>query len=327
MRGGHLQTLVPYFLPRIADPQTGVCHIFDTRDDDQIAVIDDQFESWQPGDRVVIAMHGLTGSHESGYMIRLRNELEFLNTRLFRVDMRGFGDSTFISKGHSNAGSHNDLEDVIREVITLCPQSPITIVAFSLGANIALQYLGSRALHIPENVDSAIAAAPPIDLPYCAWHLRRGLNRIYDRSFIRTLHAQLQLRRRKVPDLVDLDVLPMPRRLLQFDDQFTAVVCGYSGARDYYEQCSSAPLLTSIDIPTVILIAENDPVVPVSMFENWPASESINIVRTRSGGHLGYVGRSFGTGPRWLERKIAACIAQLPRTMADEHEQQTTIAR
>ena len=315
MRGGHLQTLVPYILPKTPDPQTGICHIIDTRDDDQIAVIDDQFEGWQDGERVVIAMHGLTGSHESGYMVRLRNEMEFLNTRIFRIDMRGFGDSTLISRGHCNAGCKDDLEDVIHEVIEMCPGSPVTIVAFSLGANIALHYLGMSGKQLPNNLDSAIVVAPPIDLNYCSWNLRRGLNRVYDQSFIRTLHSQLQLRRRKVPDLIDLDVLPLPRRLLQFDDEFTSIVCGYQGAKDYYEKCSSAPHLRAISIPTTILIAENDPVVPAGMFEKWPVSEQVQIQRTRSGGHLGYLGRSLGNGPRWLERRIAAWIQGLPKTL------------
>jgi len=310
-RGGHMQTIGPQFLPKPTDPETGTCHIVDLRDGDQLAVVDDRPDAWRPGDRIVIVLHGLSGSHRSHYIVRMRNHFNEQPIRTFRIDMRGFGDSSLISRGHCNAGCYEDLDDVVRWANTLCESSAITLVGFSLGGNVLLQYLGRSPGDVPGEVDSAFAIAPPIDLTMCAWNLRRGLNRIYDLSFVRSLHRQLHLRRRKVPDLMDVDLKKLPGRLLQFDDQYTSIICGYDGAKDYYEKCSAAPLLKNVKIPTRILVAENDPVVPIKMFDKWPTSDAISISRTRCGGHLGYIDRQLSTQGGWLDRCLGNWILEL----------------
>jgi predicted alpha/beta-fold hydrolase len=125
------------------------------------------------------------------------------------------------------------------------------------------------------------------------------------------------MRRRKVPGLVDLEIKPLPDRLLQFDDQFTALACGYCGAKEYYERCSSAPLLKNIEIPTRILVAEDDPVVPIEMFEQWSMSNSVEVIRTTSGGHLGYIDRKIDRHSRWLDRCLASWVSDLSRPAAN----------
>ena len=316
-RSGHLQTLGVILLPQLKDPGQGTCHIVELSDGDQIAVIEDEFPEWQEGDRIVVAMHGLTGSHASQYMIRIRNQMELAANKIFRIDMRGFGDSTFISKGHCSAGSYQDLGDVLAWILEQHPTSPITLVAFSLGANITLHYLGRDPDAVPRQVDSCFAVAPPIDLMHCSWNLRRGLNRIYDHSFIKSLHHQLRLRRQRVVDLKDRQVFPLPRRLLQFDDEYTSIICGYQGARDYYQQCSSAPVLKQIQVPTKLIVAMDDPVVPHSMFERCQLSSCIQLISTRYGGHLGYIGKPLAGKSRWLDQRLSEWIDQLPKGLTD----------
>ena len=311
LRGGHSQTIGPQFLrpPRQRGDHT--CHIVEMRDGDQLAVIEDRPAGWEPGQRTVIGLHGLSGSHQSRYLVRLAGQLVDAGIHVLRPDMRGFGDSTLISRGHCNAGAYSDLDDIVQWVRSEISEGPLTIVGFSLGANILLQYLARDPDWVPENVDSAFAVAPPVDLLHCAWNLRQGFNRVYDMSFVKSLHKQLHLRRRHVQGLLDIDIPRLPNRLLQFDDQYTAIVCGFNGAREYYAHCSSSGILHRIQVPTNILLAADDPLIPLDMFGNVKLSSCTQLLVTESGGHLGYVGKSESPEAGWLDQSLANWILQL----------------
>jgi hypothetical protein len=164
----------------------------------------------------------------------------------------------------------------------------------------------------PRSLDSAIAVAPPIDLVHCCRHLRSGLNRIYDWTFVRSLHALVQERRRKVPDLHDLPLRALPRRLREFDHEYTAPLIGYSGAMEYYAKASAAPYLAHIRRPTLIVTAADDPIIPVNMFSRYDMSPQVKLHVTEHGGHLGWVGVS-GVDPdrRWLDWRIVDWIMKL----------------
>lgn len=318
VRGGHLQTVIGAYVPwkKLYRPS----HLFvDTDDGDKVMMFDDQAADWRPGDRVVLLIHGLGGSHESGYIVRTAQKLGERGVRSFRKELRGFGVSSSVAKGHCHAGRGEDIAVCIEKIMELCPGSPITLVGYSMGANILLNLLGEVGEYAPPAVDSAIAVAPPIDLIHCAHNLRTGLNRLYDWSFMRTIRKLLQHRRRAVPDLIDRKVWPLPIRLREFDEHYVAPLIGYKGARDYYVDCSSAHKLPNVHVPTVIITAEDDPIVPVSMFHRHRMSPLIHLHITQSGGHLGYIAKK-GIDPDvfWLDWRVLEIIERLPRQSADD---------
>lgn len=309
----HVQTICPLFLPGPVSTRVPVKHIVPLADGDRLVIHDDQPRNWITGDRIAIFLHGLCGCHNSPYVRRIAMKLRRHGIRTIRVDLRGFGDSTLISQGSMHAGCSQDLRDIIDHVHhRLSPLSKVTIVGFSLGANITLKTLGEWGRSHPSFVDSAIAVSPPVDLLQCSLNLRRFGNRIYDAYFIRKLSQQLALRRRKVENLVDSGVNPIPNRLIHFDDQFVAPVSGFSGAMDYYAQCSSGPMLQEVDVPTVLVVAQDDPVVPFELFSQFRMSKSIELVSTRHGGHLGFLGANPRDPDRhWLDWRICSWIDRI----------------
>lgn len=310
--GGHLQTIVGAYYPwkkKYRPPHV----LVDTNDGDKVVMYDDHSPDWRPGERVVLLIHGLGGSHESGYMVRTAQKLHERGVRSFRKELRGFGSSYAIARGHCHAGRGEDIAVCVEKIIQLCPDSPITLIGYSMGANILLNLLGELGDLAPAQVDSAIAVAPPIDLPHCAHNLRQGLNRLYDWSFMRTLQRLLQQRRRVVKDFHDRRVRPLPNRLRDFDEQFVAPLIGFPSAHDYYVACSAAYKLPHITVPTMIISAEDDPIVPVDMFHRHAMSPSIALHTTRSGGHLGFIGRQ-GPDPDifWLDWRTIEIVQSLP---------------
>jgi hypothetical protein len=93
--------------------------------------------------------------------------------------------------------------------------------------------------------------------------------------------------------------------VLEFDDCYTAPVSGFQDAGDYYARCSARSLLKSIEVNTRILVAEDDPVVPIEIFSEVPVSEYVDLFKTRYGGHLGYLGvRGVDSDRRWMDWRI-----------------------
>ena len=96
-----------------------------------------------------------------------------------------------------------------------------------------------------------------------------------------------------------------------FDDRFTAPVNGFAGASDYYQQSSSKDQLGQITTPTTILIAEDDPVVPVHIFADVKLSATTTLLRTRHGGHLGYLSARLAQGDhRWMDWKVIELLLE-----------------
>ena len=304
MPTGHFQTIGAFLLPGKVPEYRAIKHTVPLPDGDRIVVHDDQPGRWITGDRIAILIHGLCGCHLSPYMRRTAEKLRRQGVRVFRVDMRGFGDSELISHSHLHGGCSPDLQTIVEFVRQLSPLSKVSLVGFSLGANIVLKALGEWGELVPREIDSAIAVSPPIDLIHCSWNLRQAGNRTYERYFMRRLRARLSRRRRLVKDLIDNGLNPLPDRLLDFDDQFVAPVFGFSGARDYYESCSAGPLLNDIRVPTIIVTSKDDPVVPFSMYDRFPMSSEIEMVATARGGHLGFISQS-GTGKTTFARSQA----------------------
>ena len=115
--------------------------------------------------------------------------------------------------------------------------------------------------------------------------------RSYDRYFARLLWKRLQERRRVAPDAATVVFQRRPRGIYEFDDVFTAPVCGFGTADNYYRQCSSLPLLSKIALPAMILAAEDDPLVLAQPLLDASLSSSTRLHLARHGGHLGFVSR------------------------------------
>src|SRR5712691_2475404 len=314
--GGHRQTLVGAFCPGALPAERAEIHRVNLDDGEAVAVHDDRPPEWFDGGPVAVLVHGLAGCHRSGYLVRIVVKLNARRVRTFRMDLRGTGAGAALAVKPYHGGCSDDLRAVVRFVEQLCPASPITLLGFSLGGNIVLKLLGEAPEEVPAAVVRAAAVNPPIDLEQSVVSLSRWSLRPYDKYFVRLLLRLLSDRQHLWPDAswgrfpTCPDLLArLPRRLFDFDDQYTAPAAGFRDAHDYYQRCSSEQFLSHIRVPTLLLTSRDDPLVPVSMFErqyrtnNLPPSIRLHIAE--GGGHLGYVARR-GDDPdeRWLDWRM-----------------------
>jgi predicted alpha/beta-fold hydrolase len=331
-RGGHTQTLAGVFLRGESFDERAVKHEVALEDGDRVVLHDDVPADWHGGGRVVLLIHGLAGCHTSPYMQRIARRLNARGMRTLRMDLRGCGAGVALARHSYHSGRSEDAAAALRRIEQLCPGSPVTLVGFSLGGNITLKLLGEAPDLVPTNLERALAVCPPVDLLECVGALRRGVNRLYDRYFTRLLLEQVVARQAVVRDVIVPPGWPgppqngslpdakgrlsaetgrtgvkhrRPRGIFEFDDQFTAPIAGFGTAENYYRQCSSAQFISAIRVPTLILAANNDPLVPGSAFGRLKFPPCVALHLTGDGGHLGFLARSNGDPDRrWMDWRV-----------------------
>lgn len=313
LANGHAQTLAGVIAPGRQFPYQARQHVVPLPDGDAVVLHDDAPTGWQLGDRIVLMIHGLGGTHASSYLNRIAGRLNERGCRTFRIDLRGCGAAEPLAKLPYHSGRSEDAAASIDMMRRLCPDSPITLAGFSLGANITLKLLGEYGDQPPAELDSAVAVSPPIDLAACVDLLAQTPNQIYDQYFVRSLYRHIMKRKKRRPDLPLGKLTRRPTKLLEFDDLYTAPVSGYSSAWDYYAKNSAAPLLMQITVPTFVLVAHDDPVVPIAPIHAAERAPCVLVEMTDHGGHLGFLGRA-GTDPdgHWMDWRVLDWIARFP---------------
>jgi predicted alpha/beta-fold hydrolase len=242
-------------------------------------------------------------------MTRIADKLRTRGVRTFRLDMRGCGAGDRLAQKTAHAGRSEDVAAAVDFVSTRCPQSGVVVVGFSLGANQLLKLLGEWGSRPPPHLLRAMAVAPPIDLSACARSIERPSRFAYRRWFLRALIRDARRRSVWVPALADIDWTQPPRRLYDFDDRVTAPVNGFTGADHYYACSSSSASLQKIRCPTLIVAAQDDPLVPAEIFESPVLSDHVVLHVTRHGGHLGYIGRRNSDPDRnWLDWRVVEFV-------------------
>jgi predicted alpha/beta-fold hydrolase len=303
--GGHAQTIAGVYVPHRHIPYAALTHELQLPDGDRTLLHDDCPASWQKGDPAVLLLHGLGGCHRSPYMVRAASKLQARNRRAFRLDLRGHGAAWQLARHPGHAGRSEDALAALHKILDLCPQSPIVLAGVSMGGNILLKMLGELGAHVPRNICGAFIVSPPSDLAHCSRHLRDQGLRIYSRTFLRSLVQQFRQRQELFAELRGIQLPARLNSVWEFDDCVTAPLSGFRDAQDYYDHCSSAPRLKNIQVPTTILAAADDPLIPVSMFSGLDLGASVRLHVTDQGGHIGFLAAS-GSDPdrRWLDWRI-----------------------
>ena len=81
------------------------------------------------------------------------------------------------------------------------------------------------------------------------------------------------------------------RTIREFDERYTAPHGGYRDAADYYARTSSRAVIPDIRVPTLIVHALDDPLIPAGPFRDPRIAENpdVLLVLTQRGGHVGFL--------------------------------------
>ena len=257
---------------------------------------------------LVFLLHGLCGSSSSSYLLSLQRHLSEAGYRSVAMNFRGCSGDLNRTWRAYHSGVSDDLEEVLRAVIETSKPDIISLVGYSLGANVLLKWLGEGRDYT--KVDRAVAVSTPFSLDLCSRTMLTGASKLYGSYFTRRLLRDFLRKRKKFKQvgasdferLSELGDVSRVSSIRDFDDAITAPLHGFRDASDYYERCSSANFLPGITVPTLLIQASDDPLIPwAALPDPRQLSSSTRMELSVKGGHVGFVS---GRHSNWLEHRI-----------------------
>lgn len=307
LRGGHVQTLASFFLPRrielppaerrLIEVEPGIpvlCHCH-----------------WQKDKRALtlIVVHGLEGSSESQYMLGIARNGLAAGMNVIRMNQRNCGGMDHCAPTLYNSSRSADVAAVAQHLVEHDQVPGFVLAGFSMGGNLVLKLAGEWGSDAPREFRGVAAVCPAINLAAGADALHEPANRIYEYYFLWQLFRRYRRKGRLFPATFELSRLRGITTLREFDDRITAYYCGFSGADDYYARASGTNVIEHIAKPALVIHALNDPFVRIlpNTREKLVANANITYVEADDGGHCAFVGERDGDpnyDGRWAERQV-----------------------
>jgi predicted alpha/beta-fold hydrolase len=262
--------------------------------------------------KLMILFHGLEGSSDSGYIKGFAKTFMQLGWDVCAVNFRSCSGRMNNLKRSYHSGATEDVDAVLNYISSATKYEQVVLGGFSLGGNVLLKYLGEQKFQIPALVKAAFAFSVPCDLRASALQMAKWQNAVYMKRFLRSLNHKMKLKAAQFEDFPDISNLGSIKTFHQFDNRFNAPVHGFNSANDYYAQCNSLQFLPRIEIPTLLINAQNDPFLTPTCFPVQIAEQNqyLFLETPVFGGHVGF---SDGWPNRtyWSERRIGAFLSSL----------------
>ncbi len=272
----------------------------------------------------IVLVHGLVGSSESPYMIGTATKAVRAGFLVARLNARNCGGTEELTRTAYHGGLTAEIEATARNLVERDGVNAVHLAGFSIGGNMVLQLAAEWGDSAPSWASSATAVSPCVDFDASSRLLERGLFRYaVQRRFLREL-SRIVLRRHTLDGgAFSLQDLARTRTMREFDDRFTAPMSGFASMQDYYSRASALPRLGSIRLPTLLIAAQDDPLVPFAAFQSLQVRDNaaLRLLAPERGGHIAFVSRRAAQGRSWedLDRmwaenrivQLAAACAEL----------------
>ena len=296
----HLQTILACFTPGGTPPPSEKKIIF-LDDGDALCCEISTPPFWKNHDKTIVLIHGLGGCHSASYMVRLSRKLYQAGYRAVRVNMRSSGSGKGYAKLPYHGGLSSDIHKVLHTLKGEVPASPITLIGYSLGGNIALKTTAELGKENYDLLHSTIAICPPIDLAETAEIMARPINNLYNRYYMHHLEKLTKEWTQGKPFST----------IYEFDKLVTAPKWGFKSPSDYYKASSSKHSLIHIKHPCNILLAADDPFINFRTCVNTERSSDVKVWLSEYGGHMGFIGwADKENGYYWLDKLLLKWVSE-----------------
>ncbi|MGR4068218.1 hydrolase [Billgrantia sp. C5P2] len=305
----HVQTLLPRLLPR--PWLTCESETLELPDGDFVELNWIRPAPASPEAPVFVLFHGLEGSFQSPYARWLLATAGDMGWRALLMHFRGCGSRPNRLPRAYHSGDTADAYWLISELSRRYPKALKVAAGVSLGGNMLLKLVaeqGGGGLDLA----GAIVISAPLDLAASAERLHRGFSRIYERHLLNALKRKVapRLARGELPLALDSHALARIDSLRGYDDAVTAPLHGFRDAADYYRRASAGRLLGEVELPTLIVHADDDPFMPAALFERLPEpADAVRLEITRHGGHVGFMEWRNRRLQPWLRQRLAHELA------------------
>ncbi|NNL83058.1 MAG: alpha/beta fold hydrolase [Winogradskyella sp.] len=240
--------------------------------------------------KVIILLHGLEGHAQRPYITGTAKLFNDNGIDAVGVNFRGCSGETNKLYRSYHSGATEDLEAVVHHILSKNKYSHIYIKGISLGANMALKYLG-EGNDLPKELKAVVAVSAPCFLKGSCDELLSFKNKAYAIRFLDHLKKKLKPKLSQYPENITVKDFNSIKTLIDFDHVYTSKAHGFKDAFDYYEKSSSLQFLPNIKVPSLILNALNDSFLSPECYPVKEAKANANLFleMPTHGGHAGFI--------------------------------------
>lgn len=258
---------------------------------------------------LALLLHGWEGSADSSYMQLTAARLLARGFETFRLNFRDHGDTHHLNEGLFHSNRIDEVVYAAAEVARRYATRPMVVAGYSLGGNFALRVaLRAPAAGIP--IAHVAAVCPVLDPARTMDAMEHGLF-LYMWYFEKKWRDSLVRKRRLFPQQHDFDDRVLGLRMRPLTQWMVERHTQFGSLDNYFDGYSIAgDRLASLHVPASILMAEDDPVIPVDAFRalHLPANARLEIAA--HGGHCGFLEnwRGDGFAERWVAERLDSAI-------------------
>jgi len=272
--------------------------------------------------RVVVLLPGLNNDSRTSFVQSSMRHFRHEGFQAVALNYRGLAGQELKTSKVGCADCWRDMPEVEEHLGKVCAGAEFSAVGFSMGGVILLRHLGEMGAKTL--FSSAVTVASPVDVPAVISSFNSSMRKRLT-NFIMTTGVKLlmlgELRRSKFRQLVDMKKLLSARGIAEIDQAAICPLHGYATASEYHEAISPRPHLSKIAIPTLLVHAEDDPVISYSTmpFQDLRRNPKLYVAVTKRGGHIGWGSGGLGAGA-WTDSMAAHFMQATSRTRSRDIE-------
>jgi len=256
---------------------------------------------------VVILLSGWLGDSDSPYMISTGRYLYEHGYSVFRLNYRDHGDSHHLNEGLFYASHLDEVFDCVSQAACSEKGCPAFLAGFSLGGNFALRIARRCATARIENLQHVICVSPLLNPDKSTAAVDR--NRLICAYFLKKWRKSL-LRKQSLFSTTYNFAGIIKDSIRGTTEELVKQYSIYKDALEYFEGYTvTDDMLRNISVPTTIITAEDDPIIPIEDFHRLELNHLTRLVIHRYGGHNGFI-ESFRLNS-WYERRMVVLFDQL----------------
>ncbi len=244
----------------------------------------------QPGDSkgLVVLFHGWEGSSRSNYVVGVGGKLYDDGFDVFRLNFRDHGETHHLNPGIFHSCRLAEVVHALKDIQKKTGAENWALSGYSLGGNFALR----TALQAPAaglSISRVIAVCPVVSPSNVLKTMEAGLP-VYENYFVRKWAESLRYKQSLFPDAYEYEEWHELKGLRERTGYLATRYYQFDSLEDYFNGYSIAgDRLAGLMIPATILTSEDDPVVPVSDFNDLQDNEYIELLVARYGGHCAFL--------------------------------------
>ncbi len=280
--GGNLQTIVPSFRKIL-----GVQY-----ERERIETFDKDFLDldWidKKNKKLVLLTHGLEGDSGRPYMLGMAKMFSENGFDVLAWNCRSCSGEMNRAFRLYNHGEIGDIETVLNHALKRRNYDEVVLVGFSMGGNVSLKF---AAVSQHPSVKKVIAFSAPLEMRTSTAILNHPSRFLYKSRFEKGILPKVKKKAELFPDLLSLAEVEAAQSWEDQQHLFFVRINGYASIDDFYERGSAVNFISKLTIPTLIVQAQNDPMLtpecsPIQLAEN---HRFIHLETPRFGGHCGFM--------------------------------------